>query len=377
MTADDKNNAIDTLKEILAFFDGTEEGKTLVSFINGLNVDQTGGDGKYIKSVSQTNGKITAEFQAFETSIAATNASPSTINAPTAKAVRDAIDDLDVSNISGFGAGKTLETLTEKDGKIAATFQNISIASSQINDKTDSYSANGTVAVTGKAIKNAIDGLTDTLNGAPAASKTLTAFDEVGGKVTATFGDISITSSQVSDIQDTYSGTDGKAISGKGVKAAVDGLTDTLTGTPSASKTITAFDEVGGKVSATFSDIAITESQVANLVTDLSNKANDSDVVHIGSSGVPESIYGDKTFYGKLIAYERLAVYGDRETTSSDSDKPADTIGNMTDPDAFYYNTGITISDTDEPELRKYKLIFPAGNGTLALRSDANLIETT
>jgi hypothetical protein len=32
------------------------------------------------------------------------------------------INNLDVSNISGFGKGKTLKTLTETDGKIAATF---------------------------------------------------------------------------------------------------------------------------------------------------------------------------------------------------------------------------------------------------------------
>lgn len=39
-----------------------------------------------------------------------------------------------VTNISGFGAGKTLKTLTETDGKIAATFQDISITKSQISD---------------------------------------------------------------------------------------------------------------------------------------------------------------------------------------------------------------------------------------------------
>ena len=44
------------------------------------------------------------------------------------------INDLDVSNISGFGAGKTLKTLTETDGKIAATFQDISITASHVSD---------------------------------------------------------------------------------------------------------------------------------------------------------------------------------------------------------------------------------------------------
>ena len=49
------------------------------------------------------------------------------------------INALDVSNISGFGAGKTLATLTETDGKIAATFQDISITKSQISDFSHSH----------------------------------------------------------------------------------------------------------------------------------------------------------------------------------------------------------------------------------------------
>lgn len=58
----------------------------------------------------------------------------STNKAATVSTVTNAINGLDVSNISGFGAGKTLKTLTETDGKIAATFQDISITTSQITD---------------------------------------------------------------------------------------------------------------------------------------------------------------------------------------------------------------------------------------------------
>lgn len=56
------------------------------------------------------------------------------------------INALDVNNITGFGAGKTLATLTETDGKIAATFQNISITRSQISDA--GTAAGATVATT-------------------------------------------------------------------------------------------------------------------------------------------------------------------------------------------------------------------------------------
>lgn len=56
------------------------------------------------------------------------------VGAATAADITTAINALDVSNISGFGAGKTLKTLTETDGKIAATFQDISITASQVSD---------------------------------------------------------------------------------------------------------------------------------------------------------------------------------------------------------------------------------------------------
>lgn len=54
--------------------------------------------------------------------------------AATVSTVTKAIEALDVNNISGFGAGKTLKTLTETDGKIAATFQDIGITASQVSD---------------------------------------------------------------------------------------------------------------------------------------------------------------------------------------------------------------------------------------------------
>ena len=42
------------------------------------------------------------------------------------------------------------------------------------------------------------------------------------------------------------------------------GLTDTLTNTPAANSTVTAFDQVGGKVSATFAPIAIAGNQITS-----------------------------------------------------------------------------------------------------------------
>lgn len=58
----------------------------------------------------------------------------STNKGATVATVTNAINALDVTGISGFGAGKTLATLKEENGKISATFQNISITKSQVSD---------------------------------------------------------------------------------------------------------------------------------------------------------------------------------------------------------------------------------------------------
>ncbi|MBR4625941.1 MAG: hypothetical protein IKO56_10450 [Alphaproteobacteria bacterium] len=109
-------------------------------------------------------------------------------NLATVATVKTAIEGLDVNDIEGFGAGKTLATLTETDGKIAATFQDISITSSQISDKTDTYSADGTVAVTGKAVKAALETLDVTafaLSAGGTTSIDVYGISETDGKITA------------------------------------------------------------------------------------------------------------------------------------------------------------------------------------------------
>ena len=69
--------------------------------------------------------------------------SDSEVLAATPKAVKDALADaisnttneinkLDVNDITGFGAGQTLSALTETDGKISASFQDIEIAHTKV-----------------------------------------------------------------------------------------------------------------------------------------------------------------------------------------------------------------------------------------------------
>lgn len=64
---------------------------------------------------------------------------------------------------------------------------------------TDTYSSTGTNATSGKAVAAALSTLDGTVSGTAGAGRTLTAFSQTDGKVSATFGNISITKSQVSD----------------------------------------------------------------------------------------------------------------------------------------------------------------------------------
>lgn len=120
-------------------------GETSVNLSNYVNNLTQSGSG-YVSNVQKSGNTITVTKTALPTastsaagivqlagSIGATVSSENN-KAATEKAVRDAINDLDVASITGTGAGKTLATLSETDGKISATFQDISITKSQVSD---------------------------------------------------------------------------------------------------------------------------------------------------------------------------------------------------------------------------------------------------
>lgn len=67
-------------------------------------------------------------------------------------------------------------------------------------------------------------------------------------------------------ITDTYSGTSSNGMSGKAVKSAIDALDVTTTGA-ATNKTITALTQTDGKISATYSNISITKSQISDFPT--------------------------------------------------------------------------------------------------------------
>lgn len=116
---------------------------------------------------------------------------------------------LDVNNITGFGAGKTLATLTEVDGKIAATFQDIAITKNQV---TDAGTAIGATVATSP--------ITDNDTGAELTTKAQVA-TYVAGKVAGLTGAMHFIGISTSTITD--GGTENPTINGNPVSTKAQG----------------------------------------------------------------------------------------------------------------------------------------------------------
>ena len=79
----------------------------------------------------------------------------STNKAATVSTVTNAIGALDASLTGSAGAGKTLTAFSQTDGKVTATFGNISITKSQVSDFAHNQASNTITAMTGYAIASA------------------------------------------------------------------------------------------------------------------------------------------------------------------------------------------------------------------------------
>lgn len=277
--------------------------------------------------------------------------SSSSTNAMSGQAVNEALQTLDGTVTGSPGAGKTLTAFSETDGKVSATFDAISITKSQISDfptipdelkdltgdvdiattPTDGYVLTYESASSKWKPKAAGGGVTNAYKNIVSAGQTFAASGEdtfkinAGSNVTITAlsspdkgilisatgggqstGDMLMSdydsdadvksgggikayvSSAISGKQDTISGGDGitvnsntvsvdfgtvasgtttKPPTGKAVYDAIAALDGTITGSAGTGKTLSAFSQTDGKVSATFSNISITKSQVSDLGT--------------------------------------------------------------------------------------------------------------
>ena len=135
--------------------------KAVYDFIGTLDVASVGSDGGYIKTISETNGKIAATRQAFDTTVSSTST-----NAPTSKAVYDFIGTLDVAAVGSNGG--YIKTISETNGKISATRQAF--------DTTISSTSTANNAPTSKAVYDYLKNHEKTITLKDAAGNTLLSF---------------------------------------------------------------------------------------------------------------------------------------------------------------------------------------------------------
>ena len=155
--------------------------------INALDVTDTAESGKYVSTVSETNGQIAVTKASFNPSVTVTQGDA--INAPTIN--------ITVGEVSGTAQGLP-----------AATITNIGVVKLDSNSNSGSKTKED-VAVTPKGVWAAIGTLDGSITGTPAASKTFTAFNESDGVITGTIGDIAIAASQITTpIADIQAGKD-------------------------------------------------------------------------------------------------------------------------------------------------------------------------
>uniref|UniRef100_UPI0038656288 hypothetical protein n=1 Tax=Fibrobacter sp. TaxID=35828 RepID=UPI0038656288 len=178
---------------------------TDINFVSGVTEDGNGKIHVTTKKIT-TATENTAGITTLKSNIFYENTKDKSTNVSVTPAgVWDAIESLDVSSITGFGAGKTLASLTETDGKISATFQDIAVGGSAITLGTAS------VAVVTDSSKHL--STQDLSVSSPSASGNTNAFidtisQSATGKITVTKKTLSVaTSSNVGGVKSTTTGT--------------------------------------------------------------------------------------------------------------------------------------------------------------------------
>lgn len=129
--------------------------------INNLDVNQVGANGSYIKFVSQSNGLLAAQAQAFDLVI---TAQANNNNAPTTKAVKDyvdtsidtAIDGLDLTAVGENG--KYIKIVSQTDGQVSASAESFDTTIPNSNPSN-------ITAPTTKAVKDYVDDIAHDING--------------------------------------------------------------------------------------------------------------------------------------------------------------------------------------------------------------------
>lgn len=265
--------------------------------INALDVNSVGSNGSYLKTISETDGKISATAQAFDTVFT----SASNNNAPTTKAVQDFVNSSIEASAARYmtynASGDAFPTKAALEA--ATTFYYNGVATTPTlndylivladeskrdpetsQDPTTRYLYTGSIWSFQYIVNN--KSFTAAQWAAINSGATSTKVTNYDTHVASTSNPHSVTKAQVglgsvvnTGMDDAPTASSNNYVKSGGVATAITNAINALDVTvsgASASKTLATLTEADGKIAATFQDIAIAESQVTNLTTDLGNK---------------------------------------------------------------------------------------------------------
>lgn len=158
---------------------------------------------------------------------------------------------------------------------------------------------------------------------------------KVGANLTiANDGTLSASADTVFDSNSPYDASTNPAATVGTVSSAIGALDGSITGTPAASKTVTAFSETDGVVSATFEDIAIPATQVSYGTGSVSDKlgtlgtAATADVAASIASGSDDLATAGQVY--SATSGKQDAITFDSNNPYNASTNPAATVGTVT-----------------------------------------------
>lgn len=273
-------------KDAIKIINGADTGKSMrevaEDVVGDLDVTFAAQDGKYIASITQTDGAISATYEALPTipslsyvddnkpkvldtatvdviknlTVSGHTITEELVQVATAKAVKDVndrIDDLDLAEVAGTATGTTIQFIqkvSQTDGQVAASLGDLTF--------TDIYGADNPAA-TQKYVDGAVTNILANLNGAmhfvgvsstdPASQVT------IEGKVYAgKSGDVVIYIKDSVPVEFVFDGTAWQQL---GNESIAQKLIDDLNATYAAQngKYIASVSQKNGLISATYADL--------------------------------------------------------------------------------------------------------------------------
>ena len=227
---------------------------SVLGVVDSLDVPMSGGAGKYIKAIEETNGKISATEEAFDTTVTqnstkgvssgAVYTAIADVSSGSASSLAAAIQALDVAEAGG--TNKYIKAISETDGKISATEGTVDTTVTASSDNLiTSGAVNSALAASETALQGNINIVSSKISSTASASDKVPAMSEVTSAISAAIG------TEVTNRDTAISTAVGNEATARdtAITNAINALD--VSDTAEANKYVSAVSETNGKISVT------------------------------------------------------------------------------------------------------------------------------